>query len=128
MVVFPHKGSTEKGSSVLSTLHFHFWVCHGAKKNSGADYIKETQHLKQQFISEFEAKTVGFSEIMIAYKPLNIALLHPSFHSSSLPILPSCNFSSVCVVGGNEDENKKENSQAHGCVIQMYTLRFKLHL
>lgn len=77
VAVFHTRGTEKRGQLCLLTLPFHFLVCHGAKKISGADYIKDSQHLKQQFISEFEAKTVGLSEIMIAYKPLNIALLYP---------------------------------------------------
>jgi hypothetical protein len=60
VAVFTHKRTRGKGSVVLTTLPFHFLVCHGAKRKSGADYIKEAQHSKQQFISEFEEKMVRF--------------------------------------------------------------------
>lgn len=40
----------------LRHLPFDSLVCHGAKENSSADYMKETQHLKQQLISESKAK------------------------------------------------------------------------
>lgn len=78
----------------LRHLPFDSLVCHGAKENSSADYMKETQHLKQQLISESKAKkNGGFSEIMIAYKPLIITLLQPLFYLFSLPnITPLVNF------------------------------------
>lgn len=69
----------------LLRLSFDSLVCHGAKEKSGADYMKETQHLKQQLISESPAKNGRFSEIMIAYKPLIITLLYPLFYLFSLP-------------------------------------------
>ena len=83
----------EKCQFCLLHLPFDSLVCHSAKENSSADYMKETQLLKQQLISEFKAKNGGFSEIMIAYKPLIIILLHPLFYLFSLPsITPLVNF------------------------------------
>ena len=46
LAIFTPKRTGGKGSVGLTTLPLHFLVCHGAKKNSGADYIKEAQHLK----------------------------------------------------------------------------------